>query len=111
MPKPWKKTQSNTDDGALLIKAEQLVPAETMTKARALLLDPSLRFDSDSDSVDGSPTFEIRWAAGGQYTHDGLRAIFESVVSSQLLPLAERLANRKLVLCEALARMYDMMEY
>ena len=107
MPKPWKKTQSNTDDGALLIKAEQLVPAEAMTKARALLLDPSLRFDSDSDSVDGSPTFEIRWAAGGQYTHDGLRAIFESVVSSQLLPLAERLANRKLVLCEALARMYD----
>ena len=107
VPKPWKKTQSNTDDGALLIKAEQLVPAETMTKARALLLDPSLRFDSDSDSVDGSPTFEIRWAAGGQYTHDGLRAIFESVVSSQLLPLAERLANRKLVLCEALARMYD----
>ena len=56
--------------------------------------------------MDGSPTFEIRWAAGGQYTHDGLRAPLRAA-SSQLLPLAERLAGRKLVLCEALARMYD----
>ena len=98
----------------MLIKAEQLVPPKTMAAARALMLDPSTRFDCDSDSVDGNPTFEIRWVAEGEYTHAGLETIFRDFVDERLLPLVRSsslvAADQPLVLCEALVRMYNVDE-
>ena len=112
VPKPWKRTAAGPDDGALLLRADKLVPEHSLRAAKALLLDPSLNYDCDSDSVDGQPTFEIRWVASGQYTDQRLEAIFREVVEQRLVPLLEASplaggASRPLVLCEALVRMYD----
>ena len=112
VPKPWKTANAVApDEGALLLKAVQIMPTDTMTRARDLLLDERTRFDYDSDSVDGNPTFELRWAAEGKYTHPGLAAIFQEVIEQRLVPLIRDspLGRRALgpdddlVLCEAVS--------
>ena len=109
-----------------MLRAERLVPAEAMEAARRLVLgldgqrssgasvEHGFPLDRDEDSVDGSPTFECRWVAEGQYTHAGLAAIFQPFVEERLLPLLRRSplgslpgGGGELVLCEALVRMYD----
>ena len=109
--KPWR---SPPYEGACMLHAEQLVPAETMEAARQLLIgddgQPRLSLDRDEDSVDGSPTFELRWVAEGKYTHAGLATVFRETVETKLLPLLQRSplgSSTPLVLCEALIRVYD----
>ena len=107
LAKPWRTPPA---EGAYMLRAEGLVPVETMEAARRLALDPGLRLDRDDDSVDGSPTFELKWVSEGQYTHPGLASVFQDMVEAQLLPLLKRSPLARgvdLVLCEALLRVYD----
>lgn len=109
--KPW---QSHSSLGSCVLLAERLVPGEIMLAARRLILDdtgkPRLPLDRDEDSVDGSPSYELRWVAEGRYTHPGLAAVFRETVDTRLLPLLRRSSlcrGSPLVLCEALLRYYD----
>ena len=108
VPKPWQG--SSESRGAGVLWAEQLVPSDVMAAAAECCR--KLRFDRDADSVDGLPTFELRWVREGRYTHDGLASIFDETVRTKLLPLiksSELLPHGtgELVLCEALVRTYD----
>ena len=135
VPKPWKsaEAQAAADSGAVLVHARAVFPADVMARARALL--PTLEFDRDPDSVDGRPTFEIRWAHDGKFTHAGLAAVFGPSVEARLLPMLRRTplalptagvgtkddsssgsdsgsgggggGGGQLVLCQALLRVYD----
>ena len=62
-------------------------------------------------SVDGLPTFELRWMHNGKYTHDGLADVFRDSVENNLLPTIRGSSlmpkSSDLVLCQALLRMYD----
>ena len=117
VPKPWLLRNQSTPHhrGAIMLHAESLVPHAVLERARQLV-ETSLLFDRDDDSVDGLPTFELRWVADGQYTHNGLAAIFQPTVEQRLVPWLQRsdLAAQirgynegGLVLCEALVRMYE----
>ena len=55
-----------------------------------------LRFDTDEDSVDGAPTFELRWAAGGRYTHQALGDRAESSGIARTDPAHLQLAELRL---------------
>ena len=104
VPKPWTTA---VDDGACVVRADALVPAPVLAAASKLV--DTLEFDRDEDSVDGAPTFELRWAAQGEYTHAGLAALFAELIEERLLPLLRRspLGRHELVLCEALVRSYE----
>lgn len=107
VPKPWQHGATE-EDGALLLHASGVVEPSVRQAVRQLL--PRLNFDRDSDSVDGNPSFEIRWVRGGQYTHGPLRDVLSGMVEEKLLPLLRASplgAHRELVLCEALVRIYD----
>ena len=93
-----------------MLWAEKLVPSEVMAAAAECCR--RMRFDRDADSVDGLPTFELRWVREGRYTHDRLAAIFDETVQQRLLPLIRSSgllpqSAGDLVLCEALVRTYD----
>ena len=83
---------------------------EVMAAARTLV--GSLQWDRDTDSVDGSPTFEVLWVRDDKYRHKGLADVFQETVETKLLPLVRgcsklhKSASGELVLCEALVRMY-----
>ena len=108
IPKPWK--EECRDEGAHLIRAERLIPDEVMARARQLL--PSLRgsLDLDPDSVDGQPTFEIRWMQDGEYTHEALAGVFRQTVEERIVPMVRSSPlmprDGRLVLCQALLRHY-----
>jgi len=105
VPKLWQKT----GEGAVLLRAHGIVPPEVCEAVWDLV--PRLSFDRDADSVDGAPTFELRWAREGRFTHDGLSALLAETVEERLLPLLRRspLCDKgsELVLCEALVRYYE----
>ncbi|KAL1524206.1 hypothetical protein AB1Y20_019114 [Prymnesium parvum] len=104
--KAWQS--DSVRGGARVLWAQTLLPPQVHQAMRALL--PSLRFDRDADSVDASPSFEVRWVRGGVYTHAPLASIFRATVEQRLLPLLRRsdlAAGHDLVLCEALVRVYD----
>ena len=113
VPKPWKKAAVGASNGAQMLRAERLVSPEVLSSARALL--PGLRFDRDADSVDRSPTFELRWVHAGRYTHRGLENVFKETVETRILPLLRNSSllshisglSGELVLCEALIRVYE----
>jgi hypothetical protein len=117
VPKPWKsaEAQAAAGSGAVLVRARAVFPADVMARARALL--PTLEFDRDPDSVDGRPTFEIRWAHDGKFTHAGLAEVFGPAVEDCLLPMLRRTplapggskdsGDGQLVLRQALLRVYD----
>lgn len=125
IPKPWLRRKpgdyATPSTGSTLVVAEQLFPREVMAEARRLAMAtdaagrPVLQFDQDADSVDGAPTYEVSWVRNGCYTNKQLADIFRSSVETRLLPLIRRLPElhgmsdadgRRLVLCEALLRMY-----
>ena len=69
-----------------------------------------LHFDRDADSVDGAPTFEVRWVSHGRYTNRKLAELFRPTIEKQVLPLLRHSplhVSKELVLCEALVRMYE----
>jgi len=105
VPKLWQKM----GEGAVLLRAHGIVPPEVREAVWALI--PRLSFDRDADSVDGAPTFELRWAREGRFTHDGLAALLAETVEERLLPLLRRSPlceqGSELVLCEALVRYYE----
>ncbi|EOD19398.1 hypothetical protein EMIHUDRAFT_117979 [Emiliania huxleyi CCMP1516] len=84
VPKLWQKM----GEGAVLLRAHGIVPPEVREAVWALI--PRLSFDRDADSVDGAPTFELRWAREGRFTHDGLAALLAETVEERLLPLLRR---------------------
>lgn len=106
VPKSWTSTES---EGAKVLVAEQLVPPPVLERAQDLIHNLSL--DYDEDSVDGSPTFEVRWIANGEYTHAGMEAIFRETIETHVLPLLQESPlcpqNGRLALCEGLVRAYD----
>ena len=112
VPKPWLRPP-NPDSGAMLLRADGIVPSALLEEAR--LLVEKLKFDRDEDSVDGAPTFELQWINEGRFTHAALAALFRGFVEEELVPLLRRSAlgsnvesgDGELVLCEALVRMYD----
>ena len=117
VPKPWlvHKEGAPHHRGAIMLHAASLVPRAVLDQA-CQLVETSLQFDGDDDSVDGLPTFECRWVAEGQYTHPGLADIFRPTIEQRLVPWLRRskLAAQihgynedNLVLCEALVRMYE----
>ena len=114
VPKPWLIGEQSSD-GASLLWVEQLFPASVMAAARDLVLNPeALVLDRDADSVDGSPTLEVMWMMEGKFLHPALADIFRETVETRLVPLIQRspelhgLADgRRLVLCEALLRVYE----
>jgi hypothetical protein len=124
IPKPWLRHKPGDfakPSGSTLVVAEQLFPREVMAKASRLVMAtdasgrPVLQLDQDADSVDGAPTYEVAWVRNGCYTNKQLADIFRPSVETRLLPLIRRLPElhgmsdadgRRLVLCEALLRMY-----
>jgi len=100
VPKLWQKM----GEGAVLLRAHGIVLPEVREAVWALI--PRLSFDRDADSVDGAPTFELRWAREGRFTHDGLAALLAETVEERLLPLLRRSplcdqgGGSELVLCE-----------
>ena len=124
IPKPWLRHKPGDfakPSGSTLVVAEQLFPREVMAEASRLVMAtdasgrPVLQLDQDADSVDGAPTYEVAWVRNGCYTNKQLADIFRPSVETRLLPLIRRLPElhgmsdadgRRLVLCEALLRMY-----
>lgn len=95
--------------------AQRVIPDHVMAEARALVQKfPALGLDRDADSVDGAPTLEVMWVLDGKYIHYPLSKIFKTTVEEKLLPLIQRqyelhgmADGSKLVLCEALLRVYE----
>ena len=126
IPKPWLRAagggaSASAARGSCLIVAEGLFPPEVMAAARRLVMAtdacgrPVLQLDRGADSVDGAPTHEISWIRGGVYTNKALADIFRASVETRLLPLIRHLPalhglseaeGGRLVVCEALLRMY-----
>ena len=118
VPKPWKLGQREVDEGAHMLHAPSLVAPEVLVEARKAI--PCLQLDRDADSVDGKPMFQVQFIEQGQWTHPLLQRVFQHTVETKVLPLlrsslvlegwagggdAEAHAQR-LVLCEALLRVY-----
>ena len=115
VPKIWRTAGASNDKGACLMWAQRVIPDQVMAEARALVQKfPALGLDRDADSVDGAPTLEVMWVLDGTYIHYPLSKIFKTTVEEKLLPLIQRQYERhgmadgsKLVLCEALLRVYE----
>ena len=118
VPKPWKLGQREADEGALMLHAPSVVAPEVLSEARKAI--PCLHLDRDVDSVDGKPMFQVQFIEQGQWTHPLLQKVFQHTVETKVLPLlrsslllegwtgggdADAHAQR-LVLCEALLRVY-----
>jgi hypothetical protein len=118
VPKPWKLGQREVDEGAHMLHAPSVVAPEVLVEARKAI--PCLHLDRDADSVDGKPMFQVQFIEQGQWTHPLLQKVFQHTVETKVLPLlrsslllegwagggdAEAHAQR-LVLCEALLRVY-----
>ena len=118
VPKPWKLGQREADEGALMLHAPSVVAPEVLAEARKAI--PCLHLDRDVDSVDGKPMFQVQFIEQGQWTHPLLQKVFQHAVETKVLPLlrsslllegwagggdADAHAQR-LVLCEALLRVY-----
>ena len=101
VPKPWVRPHAPAE----LTRAHGLFPPDVVEAARRLV--PHLRFDTDADSVDGSPSFELRWVSAGRYTNSRLEAALRPTVESRVLPhVRAAMGDPNLVLCEALVRVY-----
>ena len=106
VPKPWKM-KATEGDGAIMLRANGLVQSQVLSAAAAFV--QSATMDRDPDSVDGLPTYELRWVRQGRYTHRALEAIFRDTIEQRVVPLLRRSPLHRgtdLVLCEALVRCY-----
>jgi len=118
VPKPWKLGQREADEGALMLHAPSVVAPSVLAEARKAI--PCLHLDRDVDSVDGKPMFQVQFIEQGKWTHPLLQKVFQHTVETKVLPLlrsslllegwagggdADAHAQR-LVLCEALLRVY-----
>ena len=118
VPKPWKLGQREADEGALMLHAPSVVAPEVLAEARKAI--PCLHLDRDVDSVDGKPMFQVQFIEQGQWTHPLLQKVFQHTVETKVLPLLRsslllegwagggdaHAHAQRLVLCEALLRVY-----